>query len=64
VALGFVLLIFGLVAACAAFFWVLASLTPQDSGIEANGDWGYGILPAALGIACFMSGIQLLKSRN
>jgi hypothetical protein len=37
------------------------TLTPQDSGVPASGDWGYAILPGAIVVALVALGIVLWR---
>jgi hypothetical protein len=57
-------LVVGFASAIATYVWIATALTPQDSSIAADGDWGYGLFPAALSLACFTAGIQFLKPRE
>jgi hypothetical protein len=53
--------ILALLFAYATYAMLGLTLTPQDSGVSASGDWGYALLPGAVLVALVALGVALWR---
>lgn len=59
---GIFALLLALASAYVTYVALALALTPQDSGAEASGQWGYALVPGAATLALLAVGLALLRN--